>query len=60
MVHPMSICAQWLAASGRRTGLRAEIYEWQIAALLATAQVDESAKARIVGALGASWRLRRV
>ena len=31
---------------------RAEIYEWQIAALLATAQVDEAAKARIVGALG--------
>ena len=30
----------------------AEIYEWQIAALLATAQVDAAAKARIVGALG--------
>ncbi len=46
------VCAQWLDASGRRTSFRAEIYEWQIAALLATAQVDESAKARIVGALG--------
>ncbi len=44
--------AQWLAASGRRTGFQAEIYEWQIAALLATAQVDAAAKARIVGALG--------
>ena len=33
MVHPMPVCAQWLAASGRRTGFRAEIYEWQIAAL---------------------------
>lgn len=52
MVHPMPVCTQWLAASGRRTGFRAEIYEWQIAALLATAQVDEAAKARIVGALG--------
>lgn len=52
MAHPSPICAQWLDASGRRTSFRAEIYEWQIAALLATAQVDESAKARIVGALG--------
>jgi hypothetical protein len=52
MVHPTPVCAQWLAASGRRNGFRAEIYEWQIAALLATAQVDEAAKARIVGALG--------
>ncbi len=39
--------------SGRRTSFRAEIYEWQIAALLATARVDEAAKARIVTAL---WR----
>ena len=52
MVHPMPVCAQWLAASGRRTGFRAEIYEWQIAAPLATAPVDEAAKARIVGTLG--------
>ncbi len=52
MAHPSPVCAQWLDASGRRTSFRAEIYEWQIAALLATAQVDESAKARIVGALG--------
>jgi hypothetical protein len=51
MTHPATVCAAWLDASGRRTSFRAEIYEWQIAALLATARVDETAKARIVTAL---------
>ena len=51
MTHPATVCAAWLDASGRRTSFRAEIYEWQIAALLATARVDEAAKTRIVTAL---------
>jgi hypothetical protein len=51
MTHPATVCAAWLDASGRRTSFRAEIYEWQIAALLATARLDETAKTRIVRAL---------
>ena len=51
MTHPGPVCAAWLDASGLRTSFRAEIYEWQIAALFATARVDEDAKAHIVVAL---------
>jgi hypothetical protein len=51
MTHSVPVCAQWIEAAGGRTSFRAEIYEWQIAALLATGRVDDAAKARIVNAL---------
>jgi hypothetical protein len=51
MTHPAPVCASWTEAAGTRTSFRAEIYEWQIAALLATAKLDEAAKRRIVAAL---------
>lgn len=54
MTHPTPACAAWLDASGRRASFRAEIYEWQVAALLATARVDGAARARIVAALEGS------
>ena len=51
MTHPAPVCASWMEAAGTRTSFRAEVYEWQIAALLATAKLDEAAKRRIVAAL---------
>ncbi len=51
MTHPAPVCASWMEAAGNRTSFRAEVYEWQIAALLATAKLDEAAKRRIVAAL---------
>ena len=51
MTHPAPLCASWKEAAGTRTNFRAEVYEWQIAALLATAKLDEAAKLRIVAAL---------
>ena len=51
MTHPAPVCASWTEAAGTRTSFRAEVYEWQIAALLATAKLDEAAKLRIVAAL---------
>ncbi|MHB8958465.1 MAG: recombinase family protein [Candidatus Limnocylindrales bacterium] len=51
MTHPVPVCASWTAAAGSRTSFRAEVYEWQVAALLATAKLDEAAKRRIVAAL---------
>ena len=51
MTHPTPACARWTEAAGGRTSFRAEIYEWQVAALLATAKVDDAAKERIVAAL---------
>ena len=51
MTHPAPVCASWTEAAGTRTSFRAEVYEWQIAALLATAKLDEAAKRRIVAAL---------
>jgi predicted metal-dependent hydrolase len=45
------VCARWAEAGGGRASFRAEIYEWQVAALLATARVDDAAKERIVAAL---------
>ena len=51
MTHPAPACARWTEAAGGRTSFRAEIYEWQVAALLATAKVDDAAKERIVAAL---------
>ena len=51
MVHPAPVCASWTQAAGSRLSFRAEVYEWQVAALLATAKLDEEAKGRIVTAL---------
>ena len=48
MVHPDPVCASWSQAAGDRLSFRAEVYEWQIAALLATAKLDEAAKRRVV------------
>ena len=39
--------------SDRASSFRAEVYEWQIAALLATTKLDEPAKRRVVDALWA-------
>lgn len=52
MVHPKPMCPPWQSASDGRESFHAEVYEWQIAALLATAKLDAAAKARIVAALG--------
>lgn len=51
MTHPGPVCPRWVDAAGGRASFRAEIYEWQIAALLATARVDDATKARILAAL---------
>jgi hypothetical protein len=51
MVHPAPVCASWTEAAGSRLSFRAEVYEWQIAALLATTKLDEPAKRRVVEAL---------
>ena len=51
MTHPAPACQRWVGAAGGRASFRAEIYEWQIAALVATARIDDAAKARIVAAL---------
>ncbi len=58
MTHPAPVCASWTEAAGSRTSFRAEVYEWQIAALLATAKLDEAAKRRIVAALSGTRRAR--
>jgi hypothetical protein len=47
-------CDPWRDASNSKASFHAEVYEWQIAALLATAKLDADAKARIVAALGPS------
>ncbi len=52
MYHLTPVCASWEEAAGRRASFRAEIYEWQVAALLATASVDDASRLRIVAALG--------
>ena len=52
MTHPAPICQGWIDAAGSRTSFRAEVYEWQIAALMATARLDEATKSRILAALG--------
>ena len=52
MYHPRPLCDGWREASHDGASFHADIYEWQIAALLATARLDGAAKARIVGALG--------
>ena len=44
MTHSATAYGAWLDASGRRTSFRAEIYEWQISVLFATARVDEAAR----------------
>ncbi len=51
MVHPSPVCAGWREAAGSRLSFRAEVYEWQVAALLATAKLDEPARRRVVEAL---------
>lgn len=51
MTHPAPVCARWTEAAGSRTSFRAEVHEWQIGALLATAKLDDAAKRRIVDAL---------
>lgn len=51
MVHPAPACAGWREAAGSRLSFRAEVYEWQVAALLATARLDEAAKRRVVAAI---------
>ena len=52
MTHPLPQCQGWTDAAGRRTSFRAEIYEWQISALMATARLDDVTKTRILAALG--------
>ena len=52
MVHPMPLCEDWSEASHGRQGFHAEIYEWQLEAILGTAKLDEAAKSRIMAALG--------
>jgi hypothetical protein len=52
MGHPKPLCPSWQSASDGQLSFHAEIYEWQIAAILATARLDAPAKARIVAALG--------
>ena len=52
MVHPMPLCQDWSEASHGRQGFHAEIYEWQLEAILGTAKLDEAAKSRIMAALG--------
>lgn len=52
MVHPVPLCDEWREASHGRQGFHAEIYEWQLEAILATAEIDDAAKARIMSALG--------
>ncbi len=54
MFHPRPLCDAWRKASHARASFHADVYEWQIAALLATAKLDSAAKARIVAALGPS------
>ncbi|HEY3544573.1 MAG TPA: recombinase family protein, partial [Propionicimonas sp.] len=51
MVHPAPVCAMWKEAAGTRQSFRAEVYEWQIAALLATATLDEAVKRRVAASL---------
>ena len=51
MVHPAPACTAWQETAGSRLSFRAEVYEWQVAALLATARLDEAAKGRVVAAL---------
>ena len=43
---------EWRKASHARASFHADVYEWQIAAILATAKLDAAAKARIVATLG--------
>ena len=50
-MHPAPVCGSWQEAAGSRLSFRAEVYEWQIAALLATTRLDEPAKRRLVDAL---------
>ena len=54
MVHPMPLCPDWRDASHGRQGFHAEIYEWQVEAILATTKLDAAAKSRIMAALGPS------
>jgi hypothetical protein len=50
-VRPTPVCAAWKEAAGSRQSFRAEVYEWQIAALPATAKLDEAAKRRVAASL---------
>ena len=52
MVHPMPLCDDWREASHGRQGFHAEIYEWQLEAILGTAKLDAATKSRIMTALG--------
>ncbi len=51
-VHPTPLCDDWHEASHGRQGFHAEIYEWQLEAILATAKLDAATKSRIMTALG--------
>ena len=54
MFHPRPWCDGWRKAAHARASLHADVYEWQVAGLLATAKLDAAAKARIMAVLGPS------